>query len=65
VKDEGVTIVRYDWDGDVERSEGELWEMREVEKVRTMKVPAKEAMERILAVVKDGADEWAWEGYSG
>jgi len=65
VEKEGVTIVRYDWDGDVERGEGELWEMREVEKVRSIKVPAKEAMQRILEAVKDGADEWAWEDYRG
>ncbi|KAF2874118.1 hypothetical protein BDV95DRAFT_322202 [Massariosphaeria phaeospora] len=63
VEDEGVVLVRYDWDGDIERSEVELWDLRELDAVRTMRVPAGEAMAKIERAAKDGSDDWAWEVY--
>jgi hypothetical protein len=63
VKDEGVVLVRYDWDGDIEKTEEELWDFKELDAVRTIRVPAKDAMAKILTAAKDGSDDWAWEAY--
>jgi hypothetical protein len=64
VEEQGVTLVRYDWDEDVERSEAELWDFRGWDAVRTMLVPAEEAMARMEKAAADGTDEWAWEAYN-
>lgn len=63
VKEQGVVIVRYNWDMNIERSEGELWALRS-DTVKTMRVPVKEAKSKTLAAIKDGSDDWAWEAYT-
>jgi hypothetical protein len=65
VEDEGVKLVRYDWDEDIERSTTELWDFRGWDAVRTMRVPAGEAMARAQTAAEDGTDDWAWEAYTG
>ncbi|KAH8724859.1 hypothetical protein GQ44DRAFT_707937 [Phaeosphaeriaceae sp. PMI808] len=65
VGDEGVVLVRYDWDGNIERSEEELWGLRQLDAVRTLRIPAAEAMAKILTAAKDGSEDWAWEAYRG
>ncbi|KAF2827257.1 hypothetical protein CC86DRAFT_208778 [Ophiobolus disseminans] len=64
VEREGVVLVRYEWDRDVEKGEGELWDAREG-KVWILRVGAGEAMERILKAEREGSEGWEWEAYGG
>jgi hypothetical protein len=65
VDDEGVVVVRYDWDKDVERGGDELWKFRDLKAVKTIRLSPGQAMAKILAAAKNGSDDWAWEVYRG
>ncbi|KAF2637636.1 hypothetical protein P280DRAFT_529932 [Massarina eburnea CBS 473.64] len=64
VVEKGVILVRYDWDGNIKKSEGELWDSGKLGLVRTMRIPAKVAMSKILRAVADGSEGWSWQSYT-
>lgn len=60
IKKDGVLLTRMEWDGDVNKTEDELMQLRVKDEVTVLRVPVEEAYETLRAVV-EGARSWLGE----
>jgi hypothetical protein len=64
VEDEGVVLVRYDWDGDINRSKEELRDLKQLDKVHITHVAPGEALSALLNEASGDFGSLAWEPYN-